>query len=153
MSLEQKLQEDMKSALKNGQKFELITLRSALAIIKDERIRLRPERELTDEDTIRVLTSAVKKRRDSIELYKQGDRQDLVEKEENEIAILSEYLPEQLSEDEIRKVVDETIQKLNATSMNDMGKVMGPVMGQLKGKADGKTVQNIVRECLSHSAS
>lgn len=152
MSLEQKLQEDMRHALKTGQKLELTTLRSALAQIKNERIRLRPERDITDEDVLRVLTSAVKKRRDSVELYQQGNRLDLAEKEEREIEILTAYLPEQLSEDKICKVIDETIAKVNVSSMNDMGKVMGAVMGQLKGQADGKIVQNIVRERLSQIA-
>lgn len=147
--LEQKLQEDMRKALKAGQKLELITLRSALAQIKDEWIRLRTEREITDEDVMRVLTLSVKRRKDSIELYKQGNRLDLAEKEENEIRILAAYLPEQLSEDEIRKAVDSAIAKVNAVSMQDMGKIMGSVMGTLKGKADGKIVQNIVRERLS----
>ncbi|MBN2424709.1 MAG: GatB/YqeY domain-containing protein [Calditrichaceae bacterium] len=148
MSLEQKLQEDMKNALKSGQKLELATLRTVLAQIKDERIRLRPQRELTDDDVIRVLTSAVKKRREAIDLYKQGNRQDLVDKESGEITIIEKYLPEQLSVDKIKQVIEDTINKLGASSIQDLGKIMGPVMGQLKGRADGKTVQNMVRDRL-----
>ena len=150
MSLEQKLQEDMKNALKSGQKLELATLRTVLAQIKDERIKLRPQRELTDDDVIRVLTSAVKKRREAVDLYRQGNRQDLVEKENAEIAIIEKYLPEQLSEDKIKQVIEDTINKLGASSIQDLGKIMGSVMGQLKGRADGKIVQNLVRDRLLH---
>lgn len=149
MSLEEQIQADMKSALKSGHKFELNTLRSLLAQIKDERIRLRPERPLNDDDVLRVAQQAVKKRRESVELYIQGKRMDLAEKEQKEISILQKYLPEQLSEQEISKIVAEVIDQLGATSIRDLGKVMGPLMGRLKGKADGKLVQSIVRNMLS----
>ena len=146
--MEQQLFSDMKAALKEGRKFELNTLRSVLAQIKDERISLRPKRELNDEDVMKVLLSAVKKRKEAVELYYKGNRPELAEKEEKEIAVLQKYLPKQLSSDEIREIIDSFIIDSGADSIKDMGKVMGAAMGRLKGKADGKIVQEIVRERL-----
>lgn len=149
MSLEQQVKDDITAALKAGRKLELDTLRTVLAQIKDERIRLRPSRELTDEDVTGVLLSAEKKRKEAIELFRQGNRQDLADKEEKEIVIIRRYLPQQLSMEEVVKKVDEIIRQVGAASVKDLGKVMGAAMGQLKGKADGKAVQNIVRERLT----
>ncbi len=149
MTLEERIQEDMKAALRAKEKMRLDTLRSLFAQVKDERIKLRPKRDLTDEDVLRVIMSAVKKRKEAIELYQQGGRQDLVEKEQAELEVLQKYLPEQLSEKEIREIIDKTVQQVGAASIKDLGKVMGPVMAQLKGKADGKLVQSLVRETLA----
>jgi len=149
MSLETNIQADMKAAMKSGKSFEVGTLRNLLAKIKDERIKLRPQRELTDDDSIRVLLTAAKQRKESIELYRQGGRQDLVEQEENELKIVQKYLPEQMSEDKVKKIIDEIITATGAQSMKDMGKVMGQAMGRLQGKADGKAVQNYVRQRLA----
>ncbi|MGD9486718.1 MAG: GatB/YqeY domain-containing protein [Calditrichaceae bacterium] len=147
MALDAKIHKDMQTALKEGRKFELSTLRTVFAQIKDERIRLKAE--LTDEDVIRVLSSAVKKRRDSSEMYKQGNRQDLADKELQEISIIEKYLPEQLSEDKIEEILTSIIAESGAVSVKDMGKVMGLAMNRLKGAADGKIVQNLVRKLLS----
>jgi uncharacterized protein YqeY len=147
-SLESKIQEDMKQALKAGDKARLETLRGLLAQIKDESIKKRPK-ELTDEDVLAVIRRGVKRRKESIELYKQGNRQDLVEKEQKELEVLQKYLPQQLSREEIEKIVNSVIEQVGATSIKDLGKVMGPVMKQLQGRADGKEVQQIVRERLS----
>jgi uncharacterized protein YqeY len=147
MSLEDKIRSDMNNALKTGQKEKLSTLRTALAQIKDERIRKKGE--LTDDDVVIVLTRAVKSRKDSIEMYKQGGRQDLVDRETAEVELLQSYLPEQMSENEITKIVKEIIDSSGASDIKDIGKVMGPAMAKLKGKADGKMVQQIARSLLS----
>ncbi len=148
MNLESKIQEDMKAALKAGDRETLQTLRGLLAQIKDERIKKRPN-ELSEEDVLAVIQRAVKRRKESIELYKQGNRQDLVDKEQKEMEILQKYLPQQLSRDEIIAIVNQVIEQVGATSVKDLGKVMGPVMKQVKGRADGKEIQQIVRERLS----
>jgi len=149
MSLEQRIQADVISAMKSGNKFEVGTLRGLNAQIKDERIKMRPKREIVEEDVVGVLLSAAKKRKEAIELYRQGSRNDLVEKEQNELLIIQRYLPKQLSEEEINKTIDEIIAQVQAESMADLGKVMGQAMGRLKGKADGKLVQNLVRQQLT----
>ncbi len=148
MNLESKIQQDMKAALKAGDRTTLETLRGLLAQIKDERIKKRPA-ELSEDDILTVIQRAVKRRKESIELYRQGNRQDLVEKEQQELEILQKYLPEQLSRDEIMHIVNQVIEQVGATSIKDMGKVMGSVMKQVKGRADGKEIQQIVRERLS----
>lgn len=149
MSLEKRIQADVTTAMKAGNKFEVTTLRSLNAQVKDERIRLRPEREITDEDVVRVLLTAAKRRKEAIELYLQGGRDDLVEKEQNELAIVQRYLPEQLSEEKILEAINQIISQVQASSVSDLGKVMGPVMGRLRGKADGKLVQSLVRQRLT----
>lgn len=148
MNLESKIQEDMKAALKAGDRAALETLRGLLAQIKDERIKKRPN-ELSEQDVLAVVQRAVKRRKESIEMYKQGNRQDLVDKEQKELELLQKYLPKQLSRDEIVKIVDQVIGQVGAASIKDLGKVMGPVMKQVQGRADGKEVQQIVRERLS----
>ena len=105
--------------------------------------------EATDEDVIKVIGREVKKRNEAIELYKQGGRNELADKEEKELAILKAYLPEQMSEDEIQKLVEEAISQTGASSMQDMGKVMGALMLKVKGRADASLVSTIVREALS----
>lgn len=149
MPLEEQIQTDLKTAMKSGEKDTVTTLRSLLAQIKDERIKLRTKRETTEDDVIKVVLSAVKKRKEAIELYKQGNREDLVKKEQDELTILQKYLPEQLSEEEITEIIDKIIAEVNASSIKDLGRVMGAAMGQLKGKADGKLVQNLVRQRLT----
>ncbi len=146
-ALEQKIKQDLVDAMKTGRKEEVLTLRTVLAQTKNERISL--GRELDDEDVVKVLMNAVKKRKDSIAMFKKGNRPDLVEKEEKEVSYIERYLPEQLSDEEIVEIIDAVISESGASSMKDMGKVMGPVMAKLKGQADGKKVQSIVRERLS----
>jgi len=149
MPLEEQIQSDLKSAMKSGQKEKVTTLRSLMALIKDERIKLRTKREMTEDDIIQVILSAVKKRKEAIGLYKQGKRDDLVKKEQEELNILQTYLPEQLSEEKTAEIIDKIIAEVNASSIKDLGRVMGAAMGQLKGKADGKLVQNLVRQRLT----
>lgn len=147
MSLEKQVRDDMTQALKAGDKEKLSTLRTTLSQIKDERIRLR--RDLKDEDVITVLMKAVKSRKDSIEMYEKGNRQDLVDKESAELKILQAYLPEQMSEEDIKKELIAIIDESGAQDAKDIGKVMGQAMAKLKGKADGKLVQQLARSLLS----
>ena len=147
MGLEDQIRNDMKEALKSGQKERLSTIRTALAQIKDERIKKRDN--LNEEDVITVLMRAVKSRKDSIDMYRKGGRQDLVDKETAEMEIIQSYLPEQMSEDEVKKIIAEIVDSSGATDMKDIGKIMGPAMAKLKGKADGKLVQQIARSLLS----
>jgi hypothetical protein len=107
--------------------------------------------EATDEDVLAVIQKEVKQRRDSIEQFQAAGRQDLVDKEQKELDMLQGYLPEQMAEEEIRKLVQEAIAQTGATSIQDMGKVMGALMPKTKGKADGTIVSNIVKEKLATS--
>lgn len=147
MSLEAKLLEDMKAAMKAGDKIRLETIRGLRAQIKNAQIEA--GKELTDDEIIRVLQSAAKKRKESIELFRAGGREDQAEVEAQELKIIESYLPRQMSAEEIAQLVNEAIQEVQATSMKDLGKVMGAIMPKVKGKADGKLVQQIVREKLS----
>jgi len=147
MSLHEKLNADMKAALKAGEKEKLNVLRTTLAQVKDERIKL--QRDLKDEDVITVLMRGVKSRKESLEMYRNAGRNDLAEKEHFEMDVLQNYLPEQMSDEEIKKIISEIIAQSGASDMKDIGKVMGPAMGRLKGKADGKKVQQIARALLS----
>lgn len=147
MTIKEKLQQDLKESLKNKDTLRLNTIRSIINAIKNKEIDLR--RELEEEEIFGILNTLAKQRRESIEQYGKGGRQDLVEQETKELKIIKEYLPEQLSEEEIEKIVKETINELNATSMKDMGKVMKAVMPKVKGRADGKKVNEMVKKILS----
>lgn len=147
MKLEDQLKEAMKTALKAGEKEKLSTLRTTLAQIKDERIKLR--RDLTDDDVIVVISKAVKSRKDSIEQFEKGNRNDLVAKETAELILLKHYLPQQMSEEKVKEEIQAIIIALGVTDIKDIGKVMGQAMSKLKGKADGKLVQQIARTLLS----
>jgi uncharacterized protein YqeY len=122
-------------------------LRFLLAAIQNREIELRDP--LDDEQVLQEVVSSAKKRRESIEAFREADRKDLVIKEETELAILEEYLPEQLSSDEVRKIVKEAVLSVGASSPADMGQVMKEVMPRVRGQADGKMVNQIVREILS----
>ncbi len=147
MSIQEKLTEDLKAAMKAKDALRVETIRMLRAQMKDRQIA--KGEELTEEDEIAVLTNAAKKRREAIELYKQSDRTDLLQKEEQELAILSAYLPEQMGREEIEAQVEKIIAEVGASSVKDLGKVMSVAMKSLKGRADGKTVQEIVRSKLS----
>jgi len=146
MSLKDRLLEDMKSAMKekNTLKKSAITMvrASILQKEKDERI------ELDDDGVLGVIAREVKQRKDSIPEFIRGNRPDLVEKLNAEIEILMEYLPQQLTEDEIDAMVTQTITEVGAMSMKDMGKVMGALMPKLQGRADGRLVNQLVRKHL-----
>ena len=141
------LRDELKIAMKAGDKAAMTGLRNIIGKLKAFQID-RGE-SLTKEDALKILKSAAKQLRESVEQYKKGGRDDLVEKELFELSLLDKYLPEQLSEGEIRKIVKETIQASGTESMQDMGRVIGMIMKELAESADGKLVQQIVREELS----
>ena len=163
--LKQKIQQDSIVALKAGNHFLVGTLRMLLASVgtkeKDKRYKASKEKadlseqelvkesELTDEQILEVISSEIKKRKDAIVLYTQGNRLELAEKEQKEIEVLIKYLPEQLSGEELEKIVKEAVEKTGATEMKDMGKVMAELNPKIKGKADGGEVSKIVKELLS----
>lgn len=151
MSLKTQISQDIKSAMKAKDKIRLETLRSIKKVILDKETTVRPsgQDELTEEQELEVLTQLAKQRKDSVSQYQNAGRQDLADKESQELAILEEYLPQQLSEADIEAVVDAVIAQVGAASPKDMGKVMGPTMKQLKGRADGSQVQAIVKAKLS----
>ena len=146
MSIDEKLQEDLKLAMKAGKKEEISTLRLLRANIKNARIQ--KGKDLDESEMIEVLIKAAKSRKESIEFYEQGGRMDLVQKETAELNLISRYLPEQLSEDQIVSIISETIRSLNLTSDKDIGRLMGAVMAKVKGQADGKIVQQLARSAL-----
>ena len=151
MSLKERIGEDIKSAMKAKDKLRLETVRSIKKALLEKEVDLRAsgQENLTQEQEIELLAKLAKQRRESIEQYRQGGREDLAAKETQELAILETYLPKQLSDEEINAMVDEIIQSLAASSPKDLGKVMGVAMKQLKGKADGKKVQSLVKNKLS----
>jgi len=142
-----RIQSDMQAALKSGNKDEVTALRSVIAQMKDEKIKL--GHELSEEEITTVLNRAVKRRKESIDLFRQGGRMDLVEKEQNEIDLLSHYLPKQLSEPELLQIIDQTLTETGVDNIKDIGKVMGPLMQKVKGLADGKIIQTLVRQKLT----
>ncbi len=147
MNLQEKLNEDYKAAMKSGDKLRVETLRLLRAQLKDAKINKMEA--LTPEEEIAALTNAAKKRREAIDMYKQGGRTDLLEKEAAELAIISSYLPQALSTEEIAQIIDTAIKETGSAAAGDLGKVMGKIMPQVKGRADGKMVQQMVRERLS----
>ena len=141
------LQDELKIAMKAGDKAAMIGLRNIIGKLKASQID--KGEPLTKEETLKILKSAAKQLRESVEQYKKGGRDDLAEKELFELSLLDKYLPEQLSKSKIREIVKETIQASGAESIQDMGRVMGMLMKELSESADGKLVQQIVQEELS----
>ncbi|KAA3619534.1 MAG: GatB/YqeY domain-containing protein [Calditrichaeota bacterium] len=146
MNLAEKLMHDMKEAMKSGEKQKLNTIRQIRAQIKNEQIESGDE--LDDAGVLKVLNNAAKKRKDAMEMYKKGEREDLFAVEEAELAIIQAYLPKQLSEAEVEAIVVEVIDEVGAHGAADFGKVMKGVMAKTKGLADGKVIQQIVRAKL-----
>lgn len=144
--LAHKISQDLVISLKAKDEIATSTLRLLLSDIKNAQIA--KGKELSDEEIVDEIGKSAKKRKESIEAYKKGNREDLVEKEEAELKFLEKYLPKQLGEDEIRKIVDEVIAESGANGVADIGKVMGQVMGKLKRQADGGMVSNIVKNKL-----
>lgn len=151
MSLKDRINEEIKTAMKAKDKIRLETVRSVKKLIleKESSVRASGQEALTEAQEIELLVQLAKQRRDSIAQYQQANRTDLADQEAQELAILEEYLPKQLSDEEIGTAIDQIIAQSGATSAKDMGKVMGPAMQQLKGKADGKKVQDLVKAKLS----
>ncbi len=145
--LKEKINGQIKKAMKAEDKLRLETLRSIrAAIIEFDKSGV--GREMNEEDEIKLLTSLAKKRKDSIEQFSKAGRTDLAEKEKRELEILSEFLPKQLTENEIKEFISGVIQQTGAVDLRDIGKVMGLTMKELKGKADGKLVQELVKSAL-----
>lgn len=149
MSLKERLTEDMKQAMKEKEvgKLRLSVIRMVRANIKN--VEIDRKQELSEDEVLDVLAKEVKMRRDSIEEFQKGNRPDLVDSLEREIAILMNYLPVQLSETEVRTLVESAVAETQAVSPKEMGKVMAVLMPKVKGRADGKLINTIVREMLN----
>jgi hypothetical protein len=151
MSLLKRLDEDLKAAMKRSEPIRLSALRMAKAAIKN--VQIDKGRELSDEEILSVLASMAKQRRESIEQFSRGGREELAEKERQELAVLQSYMPAQLSSDEIDTLIRQAIQESSARSEADMGRVMKLLMPKVKGVADGKWVNTRVKELLSSSGT
>ncbi len=155
MSLKEKIQSELNLSIKGNKPLAVSVFRQLLAAFlnkeKEKRFKSKEEKEalLTDEEAMEVIAFEAKKRKESIVEFEKGNRKDLADKEKEELAILSVYLPEQMPEEEIRKLVKEAIEKTGASEMKDMGKVMQELMPKVKGKADGNLVGQIVKEFLA----
>jgi len=148
MGLLQILQNEMKQALKAKDNLKLSVIRMLISEIK--KVQIDKKKELSDEEIIEVIQRYAKQRKEAIKQYKDAKREDLAQKEEQELEIVSKFLPKQLSEEEIVKIVEQVIKETGASSMRDMGKVMKIVMEKVKGRADGSLVSKIVKEKLSN---
>ena len=147
MSLSQQLNEAMKEAMRAKDSLRLNTIRQIRTSVKNKEIDER--RELDDQEIIGVISTLVKQRKESAQLYREGGRPDLAVKEEQEMAVLQEFLPAQLGEEEIRSIIEEAVTETGAASMKDMGKVMKVVTGRTLGRADGRLVSDLVKVRLS----
>lgn len=149
-SLTERLNEDLKAAMKARDRTRLQTIRSLRAAIREKELEEygSEEAELEEQELMNILQRQAKQRRESIEQYRAGGREDLAEKEEEELAIIEEYLPDRLADEELRAVVEEVIEETGSTSMKDMGPVMGAAMDRLRGRADGNRVRMVVQELL-----
>jgi|TARA_B100001758_G_scaffold217626_1_gene204553 uncharacterized protein YqeY len=142
----EKIQSDMYQAMKSGEKETANTLRNVLAKLKDKQIEKRTD--LTQEEEIKTLQTLVKQRKESIDLYQKGGRDELVDQETKEMDIINSYLPKMMDDEKIKEIVESVIKDTGASSMADMGKVMPEVMKLGKGLIDGKTAQQFVSEQL-----
>jgi len=146
-ALKQKLADDLKQAMRDGDKVKRSAIRMAMAAIKNAEIARQAA--LEDGDILGVITKEVRQRKESIEAFKQGGRQELVAIEEAEMAVLEQYLPQQMSRDEITAEARRVIGEVGAESIRDKGKVMPPLIAKLKGRADGREINEVVTELLS----
>jgi len=147
MQLRERLQTELKEAMKSRDALRLSTIRSVLSSVKNRDIELR--RELGDTEITETIVTLCKQRRESIRLFKEAGRQELVDKEESELALLMGYLPQQLTREELVSLVDKAIAETSATSGKDMGKVMKALLPSVSGRADGKLVSEVVKEKLA----
>lgn len=147
MSLSERLNDDMKLAMKSQDKFKLSVIRMVRAAIKN--IEIDQRKTLDDQEVLDVLNREIKQRKDSLQEFEKAGRDDLAENLKAEIVVLMEYMPQQLSEEEVKAIVQQTIQEVGASSKADMGKVMGALMPKVKGLADGKIVNQFVQQLLS----
>jgi uncharacterized protein len=147
MSLNDRLNEDMKQAMRSQDKFRLSVIRMVRSSIKN--IEIDQRKSLDDQEILDVLNREIKLRRDSLHEFEKAGRQDLVDQLKQELDILAVYMPKQLSEDEVKVIVQQTIQEVGASSKADIGKVMGALLPKVKGLADGKFVNQIVQQLLA----
>jgi uncharacterized protein YqeY len=147
VSLRDRIQSDVATAMRSGDALRRDVLRMTLSAAYN--VEKREQRTLSEDDYAAVLAKEVKTRRESVDAFRKGAREDLVAKEEAEIAILSEYLPQQLNDDEIQALVDEAVATTGASSARDMGKVMGWLSPKTRGRADGKRVSELVARALA----
>jgi uncharacterized protein YqeY len=145
-SIKERISDDMKAAMKSGDKLKLNAVRMLHAAVRKKEIDDRVE--LDDAAVIKIIGSLVKQRQDSIEQFTTGNRQDLVDKETSELKLLQAYLPAQMSQDELVKIIEQSIQEAGAKTQKEMGNVMKVLMPKIAGKADGKLVNQLVRERL-----
>lgn len=164
LSLKNKINEDIVSALKNGLRDISLTLRFLISVIKNKELEKRTKlskegrpqeelmklSELTDEEVMAVIFGEIKKRKESASQYEKGGRKDLAEKEMKEIEILKKYVPEEISEDELRIIVNKKIAKIGKVTVKDFGKIMGLVMTEVKGRSSGELVKKIIEEELKN---
>lgn len=148
MNLTEQINADIKAAMLARAKDKLEALRAVKAALLLEATK-DGSGEVSDETGIAIVQKLVKQRKDASAIFKEQNREDLAKDEDFQIEVLNVYLPEQMGEDEVRKIVQDTIAQVGASGPQDMGKVMGPVMGKLKGKADGKLISALVKECLA----
>lgn len=146
MNLSERLNEDMKQAMRDKAKFKLSTIRMVRSTIKNLEIDLK--RDLDDSEVLDILSREIKQRKDALQEFEKAGRDDLTSNLKAEIEIISEYLPTQLSEEEIKVIVKQTIQETGASSKADMGKLMSALMPKVKGRADGKVVNQTVQQFL-----
>lgn len=151
MSLSDTISADISRAMKAGEKLRLETLRTILAGLKEKLVEKRPQGGMNPEDELTVLMQAAKKRREAAEIYNQQGRRDLASQEEEELRIIQEYLPKQMTEEELRTIVVRIVTGAGATGPKDFGRVMPLVMKEVKGKIDGKLVQSTVKSILEGS--
>lgn len=146
--MREKIINDIKEAMKSQDKEKLAVLRMVKGAMQLEEIN--KKQELNDEDVIAVISKQIKTRKESIVEFEKGNRADLIEKTQAEIKILEAYMPEQLSEEEVNKIIEEAIEQVNPQAPSDMGKIMGIVTPKLKGRADMSSVSKIVKEKISN---
>jgi uncharacterized protein YqeY len=149
VDLKARLGEDLKAALRSGDKLRASVIRLLTALIKNREVEKRGP--LTDAEVLQAIMTSCKQRQESMDQYRQGGRQDLVDKEAAELSILQSYLPKPLTSEELQVLVLEAIREVQATSPKEMGKVMAFLMPKVTGRADGKAVNTLVREALSKS--
>jgi len=149
MNLENRIKEDLKTALKDGKKTDVSTLRMVISCIKNKRIDEMLKGDLDDSKVIGVIQKMVSQHKESIQQFKSGGREDLVTKETEELKVLENYLPQPVSQEELIAIVKEVIARTGASSMKNMGTVVKEVMEKAAGRADGKTISQMVKELLS----
>lgn len=149
MTLEERIQKDLASAMKNRQENALAALRSIKTAIQNEKTN-GTYHELTDADVVGLIQKLIKQRKESMDIYSQAGRDELADKEQKEMFVLMEYVPKQLTEEEVEEKVKSIIAETGASSMKDMGKVMGLATQRMKGLAEGKTISQIVKNLLSN---